>query len=450
MKKYLSKAEKRELKKQDRGFVEILEVVNHFFKDFKKWLNEITDPRNKSYITYNQNDLIILGLIKNICSIDSMRQMEEKFNEEACIETFKLITGDKNISEIPYYGTLNYYLMMLSPECLDTVRKKMIKTLIRSKTFYDSRLLGQYWRIVLDGTGLFHFKERHCENCLKRTATNKDGTKTTTYYHKVLEAKLILADNIVISLGTEFIENEDENVTKQDCEQNAAKRLLYRIKKQYPRLKICILGDSLYAAQSIMGICRNNNWKYILNCKSGSQKNIITDYEYIKSGDCASYRILKYKDDEEGIASYVNHVEDVTDKVEIFNVFEYEHNNDKKSLKFVWVTNIEVSDTNIEKMIKAGRSRWKIENEGFNNQKHGLYKIEHLNSKNSNAMKNHYLLIQIADILMQLYIATNELIKKINQSIKNTSSMILESFRRQTVTVEDVTNLARRSIVRLL
>ena len=450
MKKYLSKAEKRELKKQDRGFIEILEVVHHFFKDFMKWVDEITDPRNKSYITYTQNDLIVLGLIKNICSIDSMRQMEEKFNEETCIETFKLITGDKNISEIPYYGTLNYYLKMLSPECLDELRRKMIKTLIRSKTFYDARLLGQYWRVVLDGTGLFHFKERHCENCLKKTVTNEDGTKTSTYYHKVLEAKLILADNIVVSLGTEFIENENENVTKQDCERNAAKRLLYRIKKQYPRLKICILGDSLYAAQSIMSICRKNNWKYILNCKSGSQKNIITDYKYIKSADNTSCRIIKYNDVEEGIGKYVNHVEEVTGKDEVFNVFEYEHNSTKKSLKFVWITNIEVSDSNIETLVKAGRSRWKIENEGFNNQKHGLYKIEHLNSKNSNAMKNHYLLIQISDIIMQLYIATNKLIKIISQSIKNTSSMILESFRRHTVTVEDVTNLAKRTKVRLL
>lgn len=450
MKKYLSKAEKRKLKKQDRGFVEILEVVHHFFKDFSKWINEITDPRNKSYITYNQSDLITLGLIKNICSIDSMRQMEEKLNEETCIETFKLITGNKDISEIPYYGTLNYYLERLSPECLDTLRMKMIKTLIRSKTFYNSRLLGQYWRVVLDGTGLFHFKERHCENCLKRVVTNEDGTKVTTYYHKVLEAKLILADNIVISLGTEFIENENENVTKQDCERNAAKRLLYRIKKQYPRLNICILGDSLYAAQSIMSICRNNNWRYILNCKSGSQKNIMADYEYIKSSGNISCQNVKYNKNEEGISKYVNHVEDVTGKTEVFNVFEYEHNNYKKPVKFIWITNIEVSDTNIEKMVEAGRSRWKIENEGFNNQKHGLYKIEHLNSKNSNAMKNHYLLIQISDILMQLYIATNKLIKIISQSIKNTSSMILESFRRQTVTLEDVTNLAKRTIVRLL
>ena len=100
-------------------------------------------------------------------------------------------------------------------------------------------------------------------------------------------------------------------------------------------------------------------------------------------------------------------------------------------------------------MIEAGRGRWKIENEGFNNQKTGLYRIEHLNSRNSNAMKNHYLLTQIADILMQLYLAWNPLIEEIKQSIKNTSSRLLESFRRQTVTDEDVLYIQRYTTVYL-
>jgi len=449
MSNYLSKAKKRKLKEQDKGIVEFAKICIHFFKDFEKWIDEMVDPRNQSYVTYKQCDLVILGLMKNVCSIESMRQMEEKFNEETCIETFKILTGNKDISEIPHYDTLNYYLEKLSPECLDELRRKMIRNLIRSKAFNNSRLFGDSWRIILDGTGLFHFKERHCENCLKTTKINEDGTKTTSYYHKVLEAKIILADNIVISLGTEFIENENEDVAKQDCEQNAAKRLLNRIKKQYPRLNICILGDSLYAAQSIMGICRKHNWKYILNCKSGSQKNIIKDYEYIKSAEDTSYRIVRYKD-EEGTSTYVNHVEDVTGKDEVFNIFEYEYKDKKKSLKFTWITNIEINDRNLEETVNAGRSRWKIENEGFNNQKNGLYRIEHLNSKNSTAMKNHYLLTQIADILMQLYIVTNKLIKKIKQSIKNTSSRLLESFRRQTVTDEDVYYLNKRTTVRLL
>lgn len=73
------------------------------------------------------------------------------------------------------------------------------------------------------------------------------------YYHKVLEAKLVLGDKIIISLGTEFIENEKEDVSKQDCELNAAKRLLKRIKQEYPKLPVCTQGDVLYGAEPVMG-----------------------------------------------------------------------------------------------------------------------------------------------------------------------------------------------------
>ena len=93
-------------------------------------------------------------------------------------------------------------------------------------------------------------------------------------------------------------------------------------------------------------------------------------------------------------------------------------------------------------MVKNARGRWKIENEGFNNQKNGIYDIEHLNSRNNNAMKNHYLLTQIADIIMQIYLAWNPVVKEIKESIKNTSSKLLENFRRQTVTDEDVSETA--------
>ena len=96
-------------------------------------------------------------------------------------------------------------------------------------------------------------------------------------------------------------------------------------------------------------------------------------------------------------------------------------------------------------MILAGRGRWKIENEGFNNQKNGIYRIEHLNSRNSNAMKNHYLLTQISDILMQLYLVWNPYVKELKQTIKNTSSWLLESFRRHPVTEEDVSYIFRHT-----
>ena len=77
----------------------------------------------------------------------------------------------------------------------------MIRSLIRGKQFNRGRLLGKYWRVILDGTGLFCFKEKHCSNCLCVTKKSEDG-------------KPVLSSNVIVSIGTEFIENEQENVSK--------------------------------------------------------------------------------------------------------------------------------------------------------------------------------------------------------------------------------------------
>lgn len=315
--------------------------------------------------------------------------------------------------------------------------------------------MGKYWRVIIDGTGLFYFKEKHCANCLVETVTREENgkkVKVKRYYHKVLEAKLVLAPNIIISLDTEFIENEREDVEKNDCEINAAKRLLERLGKNYPRLPICLQGDALYAAGPMMEICRGNHWKYILTQKETRQKLLAENYAGIqKSGGAQTIEKIGK---EGGTGEYINHVEAAAGKEETANMYRYWYeaegkNGEPETHEFQWLTNIELTAGNLEEMTGAGRDRWKIENEGFNNQKNGIYDIEHLNSRDSNAMKNHYLITQIADIVMQLYLAWSPLIQEISQSIKNTSSWLLESFRRQTVTDEDVCYIQRYTTVYL-
>lgn len=327
----------------------------------------------------------------------------------------------------------------------------MVTSLIRGKHFNRGRLLGKYWRVVLDGTGLFYFREKHCTNCLCTTVKEEDGRIRKRYFHKVLEAKVIFSDSVVLSIGTEFIENESENVSKQDCELNAAKRLMKRLRKEYPKLPVCIQGDALYEVEPIMKQCREYGWKYLFTQKEGRQKLLGEGFEWIKSGEKEGKNSDLCK--EKGTGFFANHVEEVAGKTEVMNVFEYEYDREykkkKEKVQFCWVTNIELTKRNLEEMIIAGRGRWKIENEGFNNQKNGLYRIEHLNSRNSNAIKNHYLLTQISDILMQLYVACNPYVRNLGQTIKNTSSWLLESFRRQTVTDEDVSYIYRYTTVYL-
>lgn len=442
MSNQLTNMKKKILREKDKGIIDFVKMQNHFFPNFIEDLGNVDDPRKENYTDYTSEELLYPLILKNTCTIETMRQMTEWFGDANCTSNLEKLIGRK-IENIAHYDTINNFLEKLDNNELSKIKLGMIKTLIRNKSFYQARMQENQWIVILDATGLYHFHEKHCDNCLVKEITDKKGNKKKIYYHNVLEAKIVLADNIILSLGTEFIENESEDVEKQDCEINASKRLLNKIKEEFPKLKICILGDSLYAAESIIDICKDNGWNYLLSCKDGRQKNLILDYRYVLENGEYGEKENIFKE-EKGTAKYVNHVEEITGKNFIANIFEYDYEqinkktNKRTMVNFQWITDIELTNRNIEEMVKYGRKRWKIENEGFNTQKNILYKIEHLNSKNPNAMKNHYLMTQIADILMQLYLAGTKVLKELKQTIKNTSARLLETFRRAIVTDEDV------------
>jgi len=135
------------------------------------------------------------------------------------------------------------------------------------------RLLGIYYMIAIDGTGHVTYKEKHCPYCLTK---EKDG-KVMYYYHNVLEAKIITENGLVLSIGTEFIENTIK-YTKQDCELKAFYRLAERLKREFPQLKICLLLDSLYAADPVFKMLDNYNWKHIIIFKEGSMLKTYEEY----------------------------------------------------------------------------------------------------------------------------------------------------------------------------
>ncbi len=75
---------------------------------------------------------------------------------------------------------------------------------------------------------------------------------------------------------------------------------------------------------------------------------------------------------------------------------------DKKS-KHLWLTNFPISPNNVDTLANSGgRLRWKVENEGFNVQKNGGYNLEHSYSRDQNARKVFYLLLQLAHMVFQL------------------------------------------------
>ena len=436
--KCVTRKQKREKRKEINFFEEFIRIKNHFFKDINVRLKNVKDERHQSYIEYPPDIILFCIIMKNATALGSMNQMTTEFNTEECINNVAKVLEYDELEELPHHDTINNFLKRLKPLELEKVRQYMIKELFKKRCLEEYRLLGKHWTIAVDATGLVSFGERHCEHCLKREYVNKETgeVEKTIYFHYVLEAKLVAGD-MVFSIDTEFIENE-KNYEKQDCELKAFKRLAKRLKKNYKRLPICILGDSLYAVDPIFKLCKENRWRYIFTLKEGRTKSLWTEFQELK----------RLEDNNNGKGcTWVNEMEY---KENLINVLEANLIEKKKEKKFTFITNIPITKNNVEKILFSGRSRWKIENEGFNNQKNITNNIEHLCSKDYIAMKNHYLLVQLADMIRQLFESGYGLIRSLKTTIKEISSRILESFRRDPLTPEDISNLNKRIQIRCL
>lgn len=379
-------------------------------------------------------------ILSSIFYISSMRKTSEKFNCDTVIHNIWELCGEQMpCDEIPYWETINKYLEKLDPQELQDVVCKLVSRLIRSRVFENARIRGKYWQIIIDGTQIHSSREKLDEKSLYRVHNKGTEKEYKEYYYYVLEAKIVLHQNILVSIMTEFVENADgEEAVKQDCERKACYRLMERLKKQFPQMNFCISADSLYACENFFLKCIDNGWHYIIRYKEGSIPSIADEYRSLKKIQ-KNYQEQKLDD---GICWY-DYVTDIDYNGHKINLAEYgekreieiKKGNKKGEIKniktnFLFITNLPISKKNIKSLIIDGRKRWKIENLGFNAQKKHGYGLEHLFSKNYQAIKNHYYLIQIGHMISQIMEAWKKLWENTTSSISEKHKRIFESFKK--------------------
>jgi hypothetical protein len=208
----MNRKEKREMKKEIEVFSDVVKIIKQYFPSLIEKLEQLTDVRHQSYVEYSMSVITITRLLGLICGLRSMRQMTESFNTNETIENISKLLGVE-LEELPHHDTINKVLENIDIRELQKIQKYMVQKLIRSKMFDKYRYKGKYFQVVIDGTGLARSNQRHCNNCLKRTYNKGQEDEYSIYYHYVLEAKLVVGD-IVISIDTEFIENEGFNMQK--------------------------------------------------------------------------------------------------------------------------------------------------------------------------------------------------------------------------------------------
>lgn len=418
----MNRKQRRELRKDKNLIIELYSIIKKYLPDLFDKFEELTDVRHQSYITYNMRTICVTRLFGLICGLTSLSNISsDEFNTDTCIKNISTICNTRLI-ELPYWETIQDVFMNIKLSELKNIQKYIIKTLLRSKMFDKYKFEGAF-QLLFDGTGLSNHNYNLNDNCLKRK--HKDGK--ISYYKYVLECKLVVG-NIVISLDSEFIENKKmlTEKQKQDCETNAFKRMIKRIKSNYPKYKFIITGDGLYATTPIINICKKYHWLFIFNLKPDRLRDINNTFE-------ENIKLLN----ETNKANYF-----LSSNIEfnnnLINVFKYNEIKKSKTTIFRYISNIKMDNDNIEMVVQLGRKRWKIENEGFYTQKHRTFDITHLNSRNDNSMKCHYYFIQFAHTIRQLLELGNLLTKSLKLKIKEVSANLLKSL---TSTISDLNNL---------
>ena len=218
----------------------------------------------------------------------------------------------------------------------------------------------------------------------------------------------------VIPLMPEEVSNTDGK-TKQDCEIKAAKRFLAHLKIDHPKLKITLLGDSLFSTNPFIKETLEYKHNFIFVAKPGDHKYL---FDYIQnSTGIKEYTQYQKQGDTYYRYEWENKVRlfafaDAVD-INFLKVTKCSINKDgieKKHYLNTWVTNLKIDKDNVADLAAAGRSRWKSENECFNTLTNQGYHIEHNYGHGNNyACFNYFLLSLLSFMFHQIFELTDKI-----------------------------------------
>jgi hypothetical protein len=278
-------------------------------------------------------------------------------------------------------------------------------------------------------------------NALSKTYKKGTEDEFKVYFINVLEAKLICSNGFCISLATEWIENPKDDYEKQDCELKAFGRLAKKLKKNFPRLPICITADGLYSNNTGFNICKKHGWEFIFTFQDGNLKSVWDEVERLAPTEVDNYKCIssfeKVKNKENKIITKQSltcliWTINIVYKNHLLNIIQgFKTTGECLINKFTYISSLNITTNTAEEIYNSGRARFGIENNGFNTQKNLGYNISHKYSRTSElAMKNYYSCIQIAHMINQfieqkIFLEGRETMKYIWNMIRSFFALIV-------------------------
>ena len=356
-------------------------ILNQIIKLLRKEFKKLPDKRGRKHVEYAIEDIALsafsLFYFQSKSWLDFQRNMFTRTGKSNAKSFF-------GIEKIPSDNHIRDVLDDIRVEQLQPIFDGIYHLLLKKETLQEYQYFDRTLLVLLDGTYYHSSRKIHCAHCQTKTKSDAKGKMYTEYYHSAITP--IIAhpkSNQVLSLFPEVISNKDGE-DKQDCEINASKRWLDRTHLISKHYGLVLLGDDLYCKTSLIKKAREKEHNYIFVCKESSHQKMYEIIAYIeKLGELDSKVVTKSnrsRKKETYRYAYLNNVDLTGDKDSIkVNWCRVEVTDEKKKIVYsgAFATDYTIDDHNVEKIVEAGRARWKVENENNNTLKTGGYHLAH-------------------------------------------------------------------------
>ena len=333
----------------------------------------ITDSRRQASVLFSLRDCYLSPWAMFFLQDPSLLEFQRRFEDQLQSNNLRTVFG---VEKIPSDSQLRDVVDQLEWQPLRAAFREYVRRLQRSKVLERYQVLGGRYLLTLDGSEYFNSEQLHCPGCLER----HHGDGTVEYYHQILQPTIVNPGlRQVLPLAPEFIRRQD-GANKQDCETNAAKRAIERIRGEYRQLDLIIVGDSLYSKGPFLGDLQKLRLSFLLGAKPADHKSLFADIEGLRRCGRLDRLEIPGPKGQRYLYEWLNGVPLGADpKSPVVNFVQMSISNAEGKLTYrgSWVTDIELTSQNIQEVVRGARARWKIENETFNTLKNQGYHLEH-------------------------------------------------------------------------
>jgi hypothetical protein len=292
-----------------------------------------------------------------------------------------------NVSRSFGNDALGYFTARLEPAPTRLALAAVLHRAKRNKAFEDCRFVG----LALDGTTGGRRRKKGCPSC----RPHRNAKKEITGYRHHLVLATVVGGDLILPLDV-------EPYGPGDSEYRAGQRLLARVRQNLgARFIDYVVVDGEFATAPFLHAAGKVGWPVVARLKENLPELLRAAEKRFRSRPPA----LEFRDSTDRVEIWDADDFDPWESLqwETVRVLRYrQHKPDGDVVEAYWLTNLSSHRISRRCLYHMAKSRWHIENEGFNDAKN-RYGLEHIRHHHERSLLIVWLLTCLALTLERLY-----------------------------------------------